>query len=284
MGRLTALVAYLSLDICAKLVGLGIVTTTLTVTGASNASPIVLTSVAHGLSEVAHVVVSGVGGNTAANGTWIATPTDANSLSLSTVSAAGVVSSSVGSGTYTSGGTMQIALVNGRVLLGRQRVVEEASAPRIVFVPTGSTFGPKSVSNVASITGNPTADLVRQWQQRSIATDQTTFEVHVWGVLNAASPSPEDDFDATETLYDQVIASTHLLTVGRYTLGKGEWADQKPAATQWTKMGHEFVFTISLARPVLDVLLPLVPSGTVANPTTHLQPADGSASEIGCTG
>src|SRR5262249_36588531 len=40
------------------------------ITGASNAAPIVITSNSHGLSTGQKVFISGVGGNTAANGTW----------------------------------------------------------------------------------------------------------------------------------------------------------------------------------------------------------------------
>lgn len=71
------------------------------VTGATNASPIVITSNSHGLSTNDIVTITGVGGNTAANNTnsnptWTITKVNANSFSLNT---------STGSGAYTSGGT-----------------------------------------------------------------------------------------------------------------------------------------------------------------------------------
>ena len=66
------------------------------ITGATNASPIVITSAAHRL-ETGHVVeITGVGGNTAANGTWTITRVGANTFSLN---------GSTGNGAYTSGGT-----------------------------------------------------------------------------------------------------------------------------------------------------------------------------------
>jgi hypothetical protein len=72
--------------------------TTLTVTGATNASPIVITtSASHKLMTGQRVVVSSVGGNTAANGTWTIT-----ALSDTTFSLTG----STGSGAYTSGGSV----------------------------------------------------------------------------------------------------------------------------------------------------------------------------------
>lgn len=68
----------------------------LAVTGATNATPIVITtSVAHGLATGALVSISGVGGNTAANGKWTITNVTATTFSLDT---------SVGNGVYTSGG------------------------------------------------------------------------------------------------------------------------------------------------------------------------------------
>lgn len=66
------------------------------ITGATNATPIVITAAAHGLTTGMKTTVASVGGNTAANGTWVITRVDANSFSLDT---------SVGNGAYTSGGT-----------------------------------------------------------------------------------------------------------------------------------------------------------------------------------
>jgi hypothetical protein len=68
----------------------------LTITAASNASPIVITSTAHGLATGDRVTVASVGGNTAANGDWVITKVDADTFRLD---------GSTGNGTYTSGGT-----------------------------------------------------------------------------------------------------------------------------------------------------------------------------------
>jgi hypothetical protein len=67
-----------------------------TIIGATNANPIVITSVNHGLATGATVVISGVVGNTAANGTRTITVIDANRFSLNGIA---------GNGNYTSGGT-----------------------------------------------------------------------------------------------------------------------------------------------------------------------------------
>ncbi len=67
-----------------------------TITNATNANPIVITTQEpHGYFQSGTVVVAGVGGNTAANGTWTATPLTPYTFSLPVA----------GNGTYTSGGT-----------------------------------------------------------------------------------------------------------------------------------------------------------------------------------
>lgn len=68
-----------------------------TITGASNATPIVLTTSPHSVADVTAVNVAGVLGNLAANGLWVAHRVDATHL---------VLRGSVGSGAYTSGGTV----------------------------------------------------------------------------------------------------------------------------------------------------------------------------------
>lgn len=71
-------------------------TGTKTITGATNASPIAITSTSHGYSTGDIVFITGVGGNTAPNDAlWQITVTDANTYTLN---------GSTGSGTYTSGG------------------------------------------------------------------------------------------------------------------------------------------------------------------------------------
>lgn len=74
---------------------------TVAITGASMASPIsITTGTAHGYSTGDVVVISGVGGNTAANGTWTIAVTSSTQFTLT---------GSTGSGTYTSGGTVGYA-------------------------------------------------------------------------------------------------------------------------------------------------------------------------------
>ncbi len=72
------------------------------VTGATNASPIVLTLTAHGYANGDIIVVKNVAGNTAANGTWQVANQATNTVELKTVKDG---LNSTGNGAYTSGGT-----------------------------------------------------------------------------------------------------------------------------------------------------------------------------------
>jgi hypothetical protein len=69
------------------------------VSGASNASPIIITSNNHGLSTGTVVTLAGVGGNVNANGTFTVTRVDVNRFSLD---------GTTGGGNYTSGGTWTV--------------------------------------------------------------------------------------------------------------------------------------------------------------------------------
>lgn len=71
------------------------------ITAASNATPIAVTCTAHGFANGDIIVVRGILGNTAANGTWQVSGQTTNAFNLVTV-ADGL--NSTGNGAYTSGG------------------------------------------------------------------------------------------------------------------------------------------------------------------------------------
>jgi hypothetical protein len=70
------------------------------ITQATNAAPIVVTSAGHGLTTGSRVSITGVAGNTAANGTWVITRVDGDTFSLD---------GSSGNALYTGGGTWNVA-------------------------------------------------------------------------------------------------------------------------------------------------------------------------------
>lgn len=73
------------------------ITGTVAITGATNATPIVITAAAHGLSNWDVCRIAGVGGNTAANGVWAVNNVTTNSFELV---------GSTGNAAFTSGGTV----------------------------------------------------------------------------------------------------------------------------------------------------------------------------------
>ena len=103
------------------------------ITNATNATPIVVTSATHGLTTGDIVLISKVGGNTAANEVSRVTVTDANTFSLQDpVTGANVA----GNGAYTSGGRVW-------KLTGIDFLDDIASGARI---GTPATLGSKTVS------------------------------------------------------------------------------------------------------------------------------------------
>jgi hypothetical protein len=85
----------------------GVVGSSGTITNATNATPIVITSANHGRSNGDTVVVSGVLGNTNADGTFVVQNVTTNSFSLATLATTNgsTLTSVAGNAAYTSGGT-----------------------------------------------------------------------------------------------------------------------------------------------------------------------------------
>lgn len=78
--------------------GDGIPSTAGVITSATNATPIIITTVTpHGVVDVSYATVAGVVGNTGANGSWVVEAISATQLKLR---------QSAGNGTYSSGGTI----------------------------------------------------------------------------------------------------------------------------------------------------------------------------------
>jgi hypothetical protein len=117
---------------------------TKTLTAATNATPIAITITGHGYSTGDTVVVTNVVGNTAANGTWEITVTDANTFTLD---------NSAGNGARTSGGTARLRN-NTRVMLASPVTQNIAST------------GPRTAAWTS-----PSADVT--------STLSTTFKEHV---------------------------------------------------------------------------------------------------------
>lgn len=154
------------------------------------------------------------------------------------------LSSSVVAGLTNSG---QFPLTDGAVLLGKQHDYEHSDAPRIIFTPIKSTFGAKDVSSRLAI------DSTHPAFERVIGAEMVTFEVRCWGRGPAdatGGTDPNADYDATQALYQQVIASVNEIALGCYDVGAGEWNDDVINV----RRGREFVFQLSINTPVYERL------------------------------
>jgi hypothetical protein len=351
------LINALSLDATASLVALGFIASTLTVTGATNATPIVLTFAApHNILSTtkASVVVSGIVGNTAANGTFLTHYISSTQLALYNQSLTGIESPVAGNGAYASGGIAQTAFSDGGIVVGRIKANENWAPPRCIFIPKSSRFGPRSTPGrqamsktnptpqgalvrsynmtqygggysstptvtvsapdvsggiqataIAEVTSNgairrvlpviagsgyltsptvtitdstgtsatavanlgPTAEVLAQMQQRSLMTEFVQFEVQVWGANNPSDYNA--DFDLTQAIYHEVLASSHRLAPGQIVVSGGVWVDSLPTSQQMDLLGHLFKFQVEFATPVLDTQLALAPAGV--RPTATVQ-------------
>ncbi len=124
------------------------------VTAATNVNPIAITTTnAHNLSSGDSAIISGVGGNTAANGQFVVTVTGANTFTIPVA----------GNGAYTSGGIVEggnLGLVDNAIQRwavpdGITAVVASAVAHPInvnatIYIPTSSGLSATDVTTAAS--------------------------------------------------------------------------------------------------------------------------------------
>lgn len=171
------LVGYLRISTPPYLLPVG---ATKTITGATNATPIVITATAHGFSTGHTVYITGVGGNTAANGTWRITSTGADTFSLN---------GSVGNGAYTSGGTAQRLLPVGPSLRryptsgtfnGNINTTLEPTTTAIA-IPGGSAAG---YTHLVTYVLNDGTIFSERWNIPDSPTTTTISAVRAPGTLN----------------------------------------------------------------------------------------------------
>ncbi len=270
-----ALFALLSLDMTRKLVTAGLVASTLVVIDATNTSPIVVTtSTPHGFVRPAHAELAAIGGNDAANGTWVCTPTSSTTLTLSTFSMAGARVPSVGSGAYSSGGTLKTAFPDGSILLGDRNVAMQTAVatPRIVVVPLGSggwVIDPYGGVIPPGILPRRLADETAEQRfmkrSRQLNTEPHRFEVHVTGC--ATPPDPDfGDFDVTQAIYHSLYESMfNMISPDRARVLRGNWE-----RVGLDVRGQKWVGIVEIKQPVTDNPLSFIPTSTDATIRVHL--------------
>lgn len=308
MEPIEVLPVFLSLDSTAGLVAQGLrapwtggvnagdaAVYTLPVTGASNTSPIVITTTARlgGNSElrtgrVFHVVVAGVLGNTAANKldaqtlrneAWIAIVTSAEGAATTTLAlydldvSTGELVASTGNGAYTSGGTISKAYLDGQILIGQEYIGETSGAPRVVMVPKRCTYEPRSEASSWTVAAIADGEPDREELAPAIRTEWIWYETHVWGkgADTTASPASVQSFGVVQRMTHQLIRSAQNRCSGVFDLGNGVFLDQVEGAPQRLKYGHEYVFDIGLAVPVQRDAVEFAPEGTDMTATIQMQ-------------
>ncbi|HZZ81842.1 MAG TPA: pilus assembly protein TadG-related protein [Gemmataceae bacterium] len=142
------------------------------VTGATNATPIVITSAGHGLANGNIINIAGVGGNTAANGTFKVASVTTNTFALQTTGGTNVA----GNGTYTANTGSWVPAITAAT--NASPIVITTGAPHGLptSLPTnasGSTATPTITVNISGVTGNTAAN--GKWTVTVNSTTQFTL-------------------------------------------------------------------------------------------------------------
>lgn len=210
-----------------------------TITAASNATPIAVTSTAHGYVTGNEVVISGVVGNTAANGTRLVVVTDADHYTLTDLNGVSIT----GNGAYTSGGVSSrwswTPYINGTAVatarFARLRAFSTSPTPGAFYVSslgfvrctavtreetgtiTTSSSGPTVVSLASTYTKATAIDLTPQgiaarsstYDKVAIGTDGAYFDVdYIDDTYFDEASAPVNTFDvyAWDTDGNQIAA------------------------------------------------------------------------------
>jgi hypothetical protein len=162
------------------------------VTGATNASPIVITTAEpHGYQSGMQVSISGVAGNTAANGTFTITVIDSTSFSLN---------GSTGNGAWTSGGSV-IGILSGNQILAANPA---PPTPEQTAITAALGLSAADISAILTFTGAAntlsldTLNWLLQYQRLSSALSLEVAELTLWIQLTAGKPfqgKPDDTLE-----------------------------------------------------------------------------------------
>ena len=294
MTGIGTLVALLSLNLTLNLVNAGQVYKTLPITGATATTPINVTSPNHGLpvpnagtpaARVLHGVITGVTGETEANGLWVLTPVDSNTFALSTLSPQGLYTPAVGTHAYISGGTISYAFPDFQILLGRQMVAlaSAVASPRIVFVPTNGRrwdFTPYGGQGPAPRQQRGSLEQQSEKTAPQLGTKWRTFEVHITGA--ASPPDPNfGDLDAVDALESALYAVMFdAITPSRFNWLQEKWPSQTEEAGSMTQHGQKSVHLVEIATPITNAPLSFVPTGTKLQMTVEPEGSPSDATVI----
>lgn len=188
------------------------------------------------------------------------------------------------------------ALIGGKILLGRQKVAEFSSPPRVIMTPMGSEWEARGSYTSQVMTNDVppvyTDEAQAMRAQRDIIKEVMVFEVRCWGASQLTDPDQirDDDFDMTRALYHatlQAMFAPKIVDGSRAVLGPmtkggveligGKWSDAAYGSPQLVVEGREFVFGVRIPTPVLDRLLAFAPSDVAADPEIDYVDSDGTS-------
>ncbi len=192
------------------------------ITGASNASPIAITTAQpHGYQAGQQVSIAGVLGNTAANGTFtIAVVTSPTSFTLT---------GSAGNGTWTSGGTAT-GLLSGNPITAAG---SGPPTPEQNAITASLGLSADDVSAIVAFTGAapaltlPTLNVLLRYQRLASALSLDVSDLILWIQLTAGQPfggTPADTLEFRRRL--QVLQGTGLAVHDLDYLLRGQSASQ----------------------------------------------------------
>lgn len=137
----------------------------------------------------------------------------------------------------------------GAILVGTAAMYEVTAPPRIIFEPLGFKLG---IMGYASASADlDTLERRNQAALRTIRSKDVQFACRCWGA--ATTGVTVDDYDVTEALVDQVIASLQKLLPGAHATDE---TGKYPPGSNINRTGREVVFGVTIFRPILDALVP----------------------------
>lgn len=177
------------------------------VAGASNASPIAITAAApHGYQTGQQVSITGVLGNTAANGTFTITVTDATTFTLN---------GSTGNGAWTSGG-VSTGLLSGNTIIGSPSGPPTAEQ---IAITASLALGAEDVEAILAFTGAANAlsldtlNVLLRYQRLSSALSFSISDLLLWIQLTNRAPFGGMPADTLEFLRRLAVLQTTGLAV-----------------------------------------------------------------------
>ena len=163
-------------------------------------------------------------------------------------------------------------LTDGRILYGRSEQFSQSAPSRIIFTRTTSTFIAGTRNVVSRSMQAYGSERKEQLGSKAIAQKSIRFEVRCWGADPSRDLIANDDI--TEALVDAVVSSIHHLACGSYEIGDGVFTNSTFSSSQIMLEGTEFVFPVTLYRPVLETLVPYDPERRYAPSDTSMDAED----------